>query len=59
MTRIAVIGSGPTGIYTLNGLILSGKPLSITVFEETPDAGKGTPYHPAVNDPAMLAILPA
>lgn len=57
MIRIAVIGSGPTGIYTLNGLLTSGKALSITVFEETPDAGKGTPYHPAVNDRAMLANI--
>lgn len=57
MPRIAIIGSGPTGIYTLKGLIASSIPLSITVFEETPDAGKGTPYHPAVNDRAMLANI--
>jgi uncharacterized NAD(P)/FAD-binding protein YdhS len=57
MTRIAIIGSGPTGIYTLKGLVASPHPLSITVFEETPDAGKGTPYHPAVNDRAMLANI--
>lgn len=57
MTRVAIIGSGPTGIYTLKGLIASDKPLHITVYEETPDAGKGTPYHPAVNDRAMLANI--
>lgn len=57
MTRIAIIGSGPTGIYTLKGLVSSPQPMSITVFEETPDAGKGTPYHPAVNDRAMLANI--
>jgi uncharacterized NAD(P)/FAD-binding protein YdhS len=57
MIRVAIIGSGPTGIYTLQGLIASTQPLSITVFEETPDAGKGTPYHPAVNDRAMLANI--
>ncbi|WP_244480346.1 FAD/NAD(P)-binding protein [Rhizobium sp. Root1220] len=57
MTRVAIIGSGPTGIYTLRGLIASTQPLSITVFEETPDAGKGTPYHPAVNDRTMLANI--
>ena len=57
MTRIAIIGSGPTGIYALKGLIASERPLSITIFEETPDAGKGTPYHPAVNDRAMLANI--
>ncbi len=57
MTRVAIIGSGPTGIYTLQGLVDSSKPLSITIFEETPDAGKGTPYHPAINDRAMLANI--
>jgi len=57
MIRVAIIGSGPTGIYTLQGLIASTQPLCITVFEETPDAGKGTPYHPAVNDRAMLANI--
>ena len=57
MPRVAIIGSGPTGIYTLAGLISSATPLSITIFEETPDPGKGTPYHPAVNDRAMLANI--
>jgi uncharacterized NAD(P)/FAD-binding protein YdhS len=57
MPRIAIIGSGPTGIYSLAGLISSATPLSITIFEETPDAGKGTPYHPAINDRAMLANI--
>jgi cation diffusion facilitator CzcD-associated flavoprotein CzcO len=57
MTRIAIIGSGPTGIYSLKGLIASKQPLTIAIFEETPDAGKGTPYHPAVNDRAMLANI--
>ncbi len=57
MPRVAIIGSGPTGIYTLAGLISSSAPLSITIFEETPDPGKGTPYHPAVNDRAMLANI--
>lgn len=57
MTRIAIIGSGPTGIYTLKGLIASSHPLTMTVFEELPDPGKGTPYHPAVNDRAMLANI--
>ncbi|WJH38471.1 FAD/NAD(P)-binding protein (plasmid) [Aliirhizobium terrae] len=57
MTRIAIIGSGPTGIYTFKGLVASQQPLTITVFEELPDPGKGTPYHPAVNDKAMLANI--
>src|ERR1700761_1303720 len=56
-SRIAIIGSGPTGIYTLRGLIEANRPLSITVFEIEADAGKGTPYHPHINDQAMLANI--
>src|SRR4051812_18888654 len=57
MTRIAIIGSGPTGIYTLKGLLASSAPLSITIFEIESDPGKGTPYHPALNDQAMLSNI--
>jgi uncharacterized NAD(P)/FAD-binding protein YdhS len=55
--RIAIIGSGPTGIYTLKGLAGAHEPLSITIFEIEADAGKGTPYHPDINDQAMLANI--
>jgi uncharacterized NAD(P)/FAD-binding protein YdhS len=55
--RIAIIGSGPTGIYTLHGLTRSEQPLAITVFEVEADPGKGTPYHPDINDQAMLANI--
>ena len=54
---VAIIGSGPTGIYTLKGLIASSRTLSITVFETEADPGKGTPYHPDINDQAMLANI--
>lgn len=57
MTNIAIIGSGPTGIYTLKGLIESETPLSVTVYEANADPGKGTPYHPRANDRAMLANI--
>ncbi|KQO83956.1 FAD/NAD(P)-binding protein [Rhizobium sp. Leaf262] len=55
--RIAIIGSGPTGIYTLKGLVGHAAPLSITIFESEADPGKGTPYHPALNDRAMLSNI--
>jgi uncharacterized NAD(P)/FAD-binding protein YdhS len=55
--KIAIIGSGPTGIYTLNGLAKAERALSITIFEIEADAGKGTPYHPDINDQAMLANI--
>ncbi len=55
--KIAIIGSGPTGIYTLKGLVGKSEPLSITIFESETDPGKGTPYHPALNDRAMLSNI--
>ncbi len=57
MSKIAIIGSGPTGIYTLKGLLDSDAPLAITVYEANADPGKGTPYHPRANDRAMLANI--
>lgn len=57
LPNIAIIGSGPTGIYTLKGLIESDTPLSITIYEANADPGKGTPYHPRANDRAMLANI--
>ena len=55
--KIAIIGSGPTGIYTLKGLVGAEPSLSVTVFEVEADPGKGTPYHPDINDQAMLANI--
>lgn len=57
MTRVAIIGSGPTGIYTLKGVIEADVPLNITIFEAEGDPGKGTPYHPDINDRAMLSNI--
>ena len=57
MTNIAIIGTGPTGIYTLKGLMDSDAPLSITIYEASAEPGKGTPYHPRANDRAMLANI--
>ncbi|MBW8444749.1 MAG: FAD/NAD(P)-binding protein [Arenimonas sp.] len=54
---IALIGSGPTAIYSLRKLLSSARPLEITVFEKEAVAGRGMPYHPAVNDRAMLANI--
>ena len=56
-SKIAIIGSGPTGIYTLKGLIGNTDPLSITIFESEAEPGKGTPYHPDLNDRAMLSNI--
>ena len=58
-SRICIIGSGPTGIFTLQHLIRSPIPLAITIYEAEMLAGKGTPYLPGANDPVMLSNIPS
>lgn len=57
MTTIGIVGTGPSGIYSLMHLIELETPLAITLFEQSPRAGFGTPYDPETNDPAMLANI--
>ena len=57
MYKIAIIGSGPTGIYTAQQLLLQGVDLSITIFESQAEAGKGTPYHQDWNEKEMLSNI--
>jgi len=59
MTRsIAFVGAGPTAIYTLQALLgQQPEPFALTIFEAQPVAGRGTPYSPGWNDPAMLANI--
>ncbi len=55
---IAFVGAGPTTIYTLCAFIHAApRPARITIFEEQPRAGLGTPYRPGWNDPAMLSNI--
>jgi uncharacterized NAD(P)/FAD-binding protein YdhS len=57
LTNVAIVGSGPTGLYTLKSLVESKIPISITVYEAQAEPGLGTPYHPRANDRAMLANI--
>jgi uncharacterized NAD(P)/FAD-binding protein YdhS len=57
MTRIGIVGTGPSGIYSLMHLIDLPMPLHIILFEQNHCAGVGTPYDPETNDPAMLANI--
>ncbi|UTF59019.1 FAD/NAD(P)-binding protein [Gilvimarinus sp. DA14] len=57
MQRIAIIGSGPTGLYTLAGLIECGVPLSITLYESRKVAGVGMPFDEHNNHSVMLANI--
>jgi uncharacterized NAD(P)/FAD-binding protein YdhS len=58
MPSIAFVGAGPTTIYTLNALLNhAARPFLLTIFEEQSIAGRGTPYRPGWNDPAMLSNI--
>lgn len=57
MTTIGIVGTGPSGIYSLMHLIGLPATLRITMFEQNHRAGVGTPYDPETNDPAMLANI--
>lgn len=55
---VAFVGAGPTTIYTLHALVSrADAPYALTIFEEQPVAGRGTPYRPGWNDPAMLSNI--
>ena len=58
MSSVAFVGAGPTTIYTLHALLKrASQPFSLTIFEEQASAGRGTPYRPGWNDPAMLSNI--
>ncbi|WP_341896667.1 FAD/NAD(P)-binding protein [Sphingobium sp. YR657] len=56
--KVAFVGSGPTAIYTLRALASDAtEPFDLTIFEEQAYVGRGTPYRPGWNDPAMLSNI--
>lgn len=58
LPTIAFVGAGPTTIYTLHTLVTRATaPYALTIFEEQAVAGRGTPYRPGWNDPAMLSNI--
>ena len=57
MKRIAIIGAGPTGIYTFFSLLNHRTPLCITVYEQAEKAGVGMPYSDEENSKMMLANI--
>ncbi len=57
-SQIAFVGAGPTTIYTLHALLdRNPRPFALTIFETQPTAGRGTPYRPGWNDPALLSNI--
>lgn len=57
MKTIAIVGAGPTGIYTLFSLLQQQTPLSISIFEQADEAGVGMPYSDEENSKLMLANI--
>jgi uncharacterized NAD(P)/FAD-binding protein YdhS len=55
---IALVGAGPTAIYSVQALLArAAKPAVITIFERQRRAGQGTPYSANWADPIMLANI--
>jgi uncharacterized NAD(P)/FAD-binding protein YdhS len=56
-TNVAIVGTGPTGIYTLHHLLQRGQKVTATLFEAAPLAGVGSPYSPETTQLSMLANI--
>ncbi|WP_268942356.1 FAD/NAD(P)-binding protein [Paracoccus benzoatiresistens] len=57
LKNIAIVGTGPTGIYCLRQLLETGQPLAVTMFEKGEKAGIGMPYSPENSSKSMLANI--
>ncbi|HKS35312.1 MAG TPA: FAD-NAD(P)-binding protein [Enterobacteriaceae bacterium] len=57
MKKIAIVGAGPTGVYTLFSLLKNGIPLALSIYEQGEQAGVGMPYSDEENSKMMLANI--
>ena len=57
MRSVAIVGSGPSGVYTLARLIQSTIPMHVTLFERGQRPGVGTPYDPQTTPVDLLANI--
>jgi len=57
MKTIAIVGAGPTGIYTFFSLLKFAEPMSISIYEKEKEAGVGMPYNDDENSRMMLANI--
>ncbi|WP_343315756.1 FAD-NAD(P)-binding protein [Brucella sp. BE17] len=57
MKTVAIVGAGPTGIYTFFSLIKANEPISISIYEQAKQAGIGMPYNDDENSRMMLANI--
>ena len=54
---VAIVGTGPTGLYALAQLLAAPLPPAVTLWEAQGEAGWGSPYAPGLNDPLMLSNI--
>ncbi|HKM98617.1 MAG TPA: FAD-NAD(P)-binding protein [Buttiauxella sp.] len=57
MKKVAIIGAGPTGIYTFFSLLKNEIPVSVSLYEQAREAGIGMPYSDEENSRMMLANI--
>ena len=59
MTTIAIVGTGPTGVYAFKALATVRSPEAVTIwlFEKGADAGVGMPYSDDTASAVMLANI--
>jgi uncharacterized NAD(P)/FAD-binding protein YdhS len=57
MKKIAIVGVGPTGIYTFYSLLKNKVPLAVTLYEQAKEAGVGMPYSHEETSKMMLANI--
>ncbi|WP_213133922.1 FAD-NAD(P)-binding protein [Citrobacter sp. FP75] len=57
MKKVAIVGVGPTGIYTFHALVERGEPLAVQLYEQAEEAGVGMPYNSDNNAAHMLANI--
>lgn len=55
--HLAIIGTGPTALYTLKALIEEAPPCQIVLFEAGVQAGPGIPFNDRHNSPDALANI--
>ncbi|GHA34916.1 FAD/NAD(P) binding domain-containing protein [Devosia pacifica] len=55
--RVALVGGGPTAVYTLKNLLQKAEALHITIFEAGRVAGCGLPYSEDHNTPDLMANI--
>lgn len=57
MTAVAIVGTGPMGIYVFRALCDQQPPLHVWLFEKGSKAGVGMPYSPETASKTMLANI--